>query len=336
MMATINDVAKLAGVSVATVSRLINDSAYVNKDTSEKIYAAIKELNYRPNRIAQTLNTKKSLNIAMIVNDISNPITATYVKGVETVSSQYNYNFILCCTNFDIDKEKKSVESLVEKQVDGIIISPCGASEEHVKEAFDAGVPIVFITRRLSGVDADYIKFDDYDGGLQLTKHLVDCGYTDIYAIGRDIYDTNYNNRLLGFREVTTAAGLKCGSSCCYFADASMESGYNAMKAYVETKGKIPEAVYATTSMIAAGVIKFCRENNIVIPDDMGLVSFESFMEFNSIIDPLITYYDIPIFKLGTTAAEMLFDRIHRKDMPKRIILDGCIKIGNSTKNKVN
>lgn len=105
-MATMHDVAVRAGVSVATVSRLLNGTAFVNKETSDRINKAIQELNYRPNRIAQTLNTKRSLNIAMVVNDISNPITATYVKGAETVSRECNYNFILCCTNFDIGTEK--------------------------------------------------------------------------------------------------------------------------------------------------------------------------------------------------------------------------------------
>lgn len=334
-MATINDVAKLAGVSVATVSRLLNDTAFVNKDTSEKVYAAIKELNYRPNRIAQSLNTKKSLNIAMIVNDISNPITATYVKGVESVSGLYNYNFILCCTDFDIDKEKKFVQSLVEKQIDGIIMSPCGVSDEHVREAVNAGIPIVFITRRLHGINADYIKFDDYDGGYQLTKFLVDIGYTDIFAIGRDIYDTDYKNRLKGFYEVLTASGLTCDPSSCRFGDASMKSGYDAMNSYVEENGRLPEAVYATTGMIAAGVIKYCREKKISIPDEIGLVSFESFMEFTPIIDPSVTHYGIPIFELGTVAAEVLFNKINKiESEPKEIILSGRVKIGNSTIQK--
>lgn len=333
-MATISDVAKKAGVSVATVSRLLNGTAYVNQDTSDKINKAIKELNYRTNRIAQTLYTKKSLNIAMVVNDISNPITATYVKGVESVSEEYNYNFILCCTNFELEKEKKYISSLVEKQIDGIIISPCGSSNEHIKEAVAADVPIVFITRRLHEIDADFIKFDDIDGGFQLTEHLVACGYKEIFAIGRDVYDVNHKNRLQGYFEVLSNAGLPVNDDYCYFGNASMQSGYEAMTCFVDKYSRVPQAVYATTSMIAAGVIQYCKDHSILIPQDMGLVSFESFMDFNGIIEPEITYYDIPIFKLGTVAAEVLFDKINKKvTESQQIILRGEVKTLKSTRH---
>lgn len=331
-MATMHDVAVRAGVSVATVSRLLNGTAFVNKETSDRINKAIQELNYRPNRIAQTLNTKRSLNIAMVVNDISNPITATYVKGAETVSRECNYNFILCCTNFDIETEKKYINSLVEKQVDGIIISPCGVSEAHIKEAVSSGIPVVFITRRLHGIDADYIKFDDIDGGYKITRHLIDYGYKKICAIGREVYDVNYKNRLLGYKQAMEESGLIFSDSDCFYGDASMSSGYDAMRFFVEQNGRNPDAVYAATSMIAAGVIQYCNEKAIKIPEDIALASFESFMEFNSIIKPRVTYYDVPIFQLGYKAAETLFDKIKTKRREnKQIILGGEVEIERST-----
>ena len=331
-MATIHDVAVKAGVSVATVSRLLNGTAYVSKETSDKVFDAIKELNYHPNRIAQTLNTKKSLNIAMVVNDISNPITATYVKGAETVSRECNYNFILCCTNFDIELEKKYINSLVEKQVDGIILSPCGVSDTHIEDAVSSGIPVVFITRRLPNIDADYIKFDDIDGGYKITKHLIDCGYKRICAIGRDVYDVNFKNRLAGYKRAMEEAGLEYSELDCSYGDASMSSGYNAMRLFCERNTAKPDAVYASTSMIAAGVIQYCNEKKIVIPGDIALASFESFMEFNGIITPRVTHYNVPIFQLGYTAAEALFDKIKtERSENKQIILGGNVEIGEST-----
>lgn len=330
-MSTMNEVAALAGVSKATVSRYLNGTAYVNDETAHRVERAIKELNYRPNRIAQSLNTKQSLNIAMVVNDISNPITATYVKGAEEISSKFNYNFILCNTGFEIERERKYVNSLVEKQIDGIIISPCGVAKEHVEEAIRKRIPIVFITRRLLGVEADYVKFDNLDGSYQLIKHLLQIGHRNIGVIGRKLYDESYKNRLEGYRLAMEEYELMPDPKRSYFGDASIEAGYLAMEKFCAIEQR-PTAVYTSTSMQAVGVIQYCKEKGLRIPEDLGIVSFESFMDFDAIIEPKLTTYVAPFYDLGVLAAEMLFDRITGEERRgKEISLAGYLRIEEST-----
>jgi DNA-binding LacI/PurR family transcriptional regulator len=330
-MATINEVAVQAGVSKATVSRYLNGTAVVNKETADKVEAAIKKLNYRPNRIAQSLNTKQSLNIAMVVNDISNPVTATYVKGAEEISSKFNYNFILCNTGFEIGKERKYINSLVEKQIDGIIISPCGVQKDHIVEAMKKKIPFVFITRRILGIDADYVKFDNIDGSYKLIHHLLEIGHRKIGVIGRKIYDEGLKNRCEGYRIAMEEYELQAEMQNCYFGDASREAGYEAMKNFAE-RDQMPTAVYTSTSMQAIGVIQYCKEHALKIPEDLALASFESFMEFDSIIEPKVTTYDVPFYELGTLAAEILFAKISGKERRiQEVSLAGSIRIEEST-----
>lgn len=331
-MSTINDVAKIAGVSRTTVSRYLNKSGYISMKNILNIEKAIIILNYRPNKIAQSLNTRYSGNIALVVGDISNPITANYLKGVEAVSYENKYNLIICDTNFDIEKETNYINMLIDKQVDGIIIAPCEKNKAHIMEVINKGIPIVFITRKMNGIDADYVRFANEDGSFKVVEHLIETGHKRIGIICREIDLKNLSSRLKGYKEALKAYEINFDDRLVFCGDGLEIDGYNGMR-YLMNLSSPPTAVYTAVNLQAAGVIRYCMDNDLIIPDDIALASFESFAEFDRIIKPTLTANVMPVFELGATAAQILLSRVSgvNKEPFKEVCLTGVLLIREST-----
>lgn len=330
-MATINQVAKLAGVSRSTVSRYINETGYVSDEAKRYIAFAIKELNYRPNRVALSLLTKASSNIALIISDISNPITAIYAKGIEEVAFEKNYNLIICNTSFNLDKEVEYVNMLVDKQVDGVIIAPCGKGTNHLREMMQNQIPFVFFTRSIAGIDTDYVGFDDVDGSYKVTEHLLSLGHKRIGAICRDVDYNEQANRLKGYAIALESYKIERQEELVFYGTANEECGYQGMKHLMSLEIP-PTAIYTATNLQAAGVIRYCKEHNIKIPNNIALGAFESFADLDPIIDPSLTANDMPVHEAGVTAANLLFDRIEGLTTSnKEISLKGKLHIKSSS-----
>ena len=331
-MPTIHDVAKIAGVSSTTVSRYINNADYLSQKVKARIEKAIIGLNYRPNKIAQSLNTGSSGNIAVIISDISNPITANYVKGIEAVAFENNYNVIVCNTNFEIENEVKYTNMLVDKQIDGIILAPCEKKRDHIAEVKQKGIPLVFITRKLPGIDADYVGFANEDGSYKVIEHLIRIGHHRIGIICREVDYKESTGRLMGYKKALEANGISYDEKLTVCGSGVEKDGYKGMQILMQNE-KHPTAIYTAVNLQAAGVIRFCSDNRIKIPHDIALASFESFAEFDLIMNPPITANVMPVFELGFTAANILLSRINaaNKDPYKDINLAGNLVIRGST-----
>lgn len=334
---TISEVAKEAGVSRTTVSRYINNSGYVSKDAREKIEKAIRAVGYRPNKIAQSLTKHSTGNIALVLSDIANPISAIYAKGVESVAREHDLNLIICNTGFDLQTEIQSVNRLIEKQIDGIIIAPCGKGKEHIEEVIQRGIPLVFISRRIHGVNADYVRFANEQGSFQVVEHLIKLGHRRIGIISRDLDRANDIERLKGYKEALHYYGIPVDESLIQSGQAVEEVGYEKMKILLALPNP-PTAVYTAVNLFAVGVLKLCRERGIRIPEDLAVASFESFSYLDPIISPPLTANRMPVFELGVTAAQLLVERIKAKDqksIPYRdISLQGELVVRESTVGK--
>ncbi|MCD8140002.1 MAG: LacI family transcriptional regulator [Planctomycetaceae bacterium] len=331
MMATSKEVAKLAGVSRATVSRYINGTGYVGRRARESIEEAVKLLNYRPNRVAQSLNTKTSSSIALMVADISNPITAVYSKAIEEVAFERNYNLHLCNTGFELEKEIRYTHMLLDKQVDGVIIAPSGKGTAHFQTLAANGIPFVYLTRNLPEVPADSVCFDNVDGGRKAVDHLLSLGYRRVAAICRDIDRSEHGNRLDGYLLALDNNRLPRLEELVMYGGADAESGYAAM-AQLMVRDAPPDAVYTATNMQAAGVIRYCKERGLSIPDDVAIASFESFSEMDCIVDPPLSANVMPVRESALIAASLLFKRIAGDDSPpKEIKLTGTFVIRRSS-----
>lgn len=331
MIATSKDVAKLAGVSRATVSRCLNGTGYVGRKARESIARAVKKLDYRPNRVAQTLNTKTSSNIAMIVADISNPITAVYSKTVEEVAFGKNYNLHICNTGFDLEKEIRYTHMLMDKQVDGLVIAPCGKGGAHLQALKAHGIPLVFLTRKVPEVEADYVCFDNVAGGYNVAEHLISIGYRRIAAICRDIDRTEQDNRLDGYLLALKKHRIERRDEFILYGSVDDAFGFAAM-AQLMSRSDPPDAVYTATNMHAAGVIHYCKERRIAIPGDVALASFESFSELDVIVDPPLSANVMPVHESALIAANMLFKRIEgERGPPREVKLTGTFRIRRSS-----
>lgn len=331
-MATIYEVANNAGLSRTTVSRYINSTGYVSQEAKDKIEKAIKELNYRPNKIAQSLSTRTTGNIAVVISDISNPIAADYTKGIEAAAYDHNYNILLCNTGFDLKKEISCVNILMQKQIDGIIIAPCGKGREHLEEVVKRKIPLVFVTRKILGIEADYVRFANEEGSFKIVEHLIKLGHKRIGIICRDIDIVNITGRLKGYMLAHENYNLPVEKELIISGKAVESFGYDAMSQFVKMQDP-PTAIYTAVNLFAAGSIRYCNENDLKIPEEISLASFESFGELDAIIRPKLTSNVMPAFQLGYTAMDMLIKRISNigNISNREVSLSGEILIREST-----
>jgi DNA-binding LacI/PurR family transcriptional regulator len=301
-------VAALAGVSRMTVSRYINGTGYVSERCRGKVQEAINQLNYRPNRIAQSLTTGSTKNIALILSDISNPLYTLIIKGVETLVFEHGYNLIICNTDYSLEREKEYVHILIDKLVDGIIIAPSCLGNEHLKEVKAKNIPLVFIARRDEGIEADCVNFDDFNGSYQLIKHLTELGHRRIGIICRKV-DID-NQRLAGYQKGLAEAHISYDESLIQISTVVDELvGYDCTKKLLE-QPQPPTAIFTTVNKFAGGTLLYCRNNNLDIPQQLALASFDSFAGVDYLIVPQLTCNIIPAFELGRKAVEFLMDRI--------------------------
>jgi LacI family transcriptional regulator len=291
-----------------TVSRYINATGYVSEQNRIKIQDAINQLNYRPNRIAQSLTTGTTKNIALILSDISNPLYSLIIKGVEALAFDHGYNLVICNTGYSLQREQEYVHTLVDKLVDGIIIAPSCLGSKHLQEVKDKNIPLVFVARRVEGIAADCVMFDNFYGSYQLIKHLTELGHRRIGVICRKV-DLN-NQRLAGYRKGLVEADIAYDETLIKYSTMVDELvGYDCARDLLE-QPQPPTAIFTTVNKFAGGALLYCREKNLAIPRQLALVSFDSFAEVDYLIVPQLTCNIIPAFELGHKAAELLLTRI--------------------------
>jgi LacI family transcriptional regulator len=331
-MSTIYEVAKMANVSRTTVSRYINSSGYVSEEAKAEIKKAIKALNYRPNRMAQGLNTNTSKNIALVVGDIKNPVIADYVRCMETVAFKNDYNIIICDTDFSLEKEVRYIRMLVDKQIDGIIIAPCGKGKEHLEEVIERNIPMVFITRSVPGLPVDSVMFENINGSYKVVNYLIEKGHTRIGLIGRGIDLDNPNERRAGYELALKSNGIPVVPELVICEGTTRESGFKSMEKLMKMPDP-PTAVFATVNALVCGALRYCRKEGISILEDVELACFERFIDEDEITaEPLWAANELPFRELGALATQMLFDRVlHKMDGPPRqIVLVGEMTVPES------
>ncbi len=328
----LRDVAQRAGVSVMTVSRFINQSGYVNKETSRRIANAIKELQYRPNQIAKSLQTMKTGNIAVLLGNVSSPMSTLAIKGIEHVSFQKGYNLLVCNTDFSEEKEQKYLDILMQKQIDGMILAPCSNRRESLQEVLDRGIPLLFLDRRVQGIPADYVGFDFENDSFRLTSHLIDVGCKKIAILCREADIVHESPQLKGYTRALESASIPLDEKNVLYCHSSSKAGYEVMEEAM--KRCMPDAVYATSSVLAAGVLRFFRDKAIRIPEDCLVASFDSFGEYDDLIRPNLTCNEVPAFALGISGAELLMDRISGgtpDTEPRHVVFPGKLLLREST-----
>lgn len=305
-MATIRDVSKLAGVSVATVSRVINKKGYVSKETEESIINAMKMLNYSPSDVARRLAGKKSNTIGLIIPNILNPFFPQIARAAEDTANKLGFNLILCNSDNDREKENQYYEMLINKQVDGIIIASYTATPTDLISIMNKNMPIIVLDREYNGFDIPFIKTDDNLGGELAASHLIECGCKNIAHITGPLYIDSFKERLDGFEKVLKKNKIY-NPQLIRVDELSLKGGYEATKKLLED-GKEIDGIFAGNDILAIGCYKALNDLGYKLYDDIKLIGYDG-LEAN--IDYLeISSVSQPMYDLGKYAVELLVKKI--------------------------
>ena len=306
-MSTIHDVAKLAGVAPITVSRVINNSGYINENTREKVEAAISKLGYVPNVLARSLKSKRTNTLALVFTDITNPFFTIIARGVEDTAGDAGFNVIFCNTDESQEKEDNYVQVILQKQVDGILLVPAGSNTKSIQIIKDQGTPLVILDRRIDNADVDIVRGDSVGGARLLTQHLIDLGHRHIALINGPHNVSTSEDRLIGYKQVMEENGL-INNIQGYYGHFSQASGNSLTRTIFEKEQK-PTAIFATNNLIAIGALRALNELGYRIPKDVALVSFDDIPD-NLTMFPFMTAVSQPSYQMGKSATELLISRI--------------------------
>ncbi len=313
-MATIKDVAERAGVSVMTVSRVINNSRYVSQATKERVEKAMEDLGYVPNALAHGLITKRTHVLGLIVSDITNPFFTTIARGVEDLAIKNGFNIILCNTDEDVEKEKKYIELLLRKRVDGIILSPADCSRrDSIEQIIKRNIPLVLIDRCIRGLDVECVYSDSAFGAYELTKYLISLGHKRIGIIVGPKRISTAVERIEGYKRALKEANIPLDNSLIKWGEKySREDGYSNTLALLKMDNP-PTAIFGGNRLITVGVLRAIRELGMRIPEDISVVSFDE-VEDISVTNSFLTVVSQNSYAIGMIATERLLKRIKEKN----------------------
>jgi len=306
--ASIYDVARESGVSVFTVSAVVNNKSHVGKSLREKVEAAIRKLNYRPNLVARSLAKQKTHTIGMIVPDIGNPFFPSVVRGAEDAAQKHGYNLLLCNSDDSLEKEEKAIELLLSKRVDGILLTKAAEDfhssiQQMIKEV---NIPFVLVMRTYPKLTKDAVVSDDYRGAYEAVSHLARAGRKRIGLISGPLKVSNAKERWQGFHDALKAEGLPYEEDLVIEGDYRLESGYRAGHSLFSRR---PDGIYVANHLMTIGLLKAAEEMGLRCPEDFGLVSFDDY-PWLGIFRPRLTTVELPKHQLGSEAAELLIRRI--------------------------
>jgi LacI family transcriptional regulator len=315
MKVTIVEVAKSAGVSPATVSRVVGNYGYVSEKTRKKVLSAVRELGYRPDTIARSMVTKSTRTIGLVVTDITNPFFAQLARGVEAVTWQNGYTLILANTDEDVAREKAIIMTLQEKRVDAFIIVPASSKDAtHLAELVEAGIPVVLLDRGVKNLVVDTVLVDNEEGAFQAVSHLIDLGHTRIGII-LDNLDTSTNEeRLAGYRRAISSHGLQLEDGLVQSCQYTRQSAYELVYSMLQPAER-PTALFTTNNFMTIGAIKAVNECGLNIPRDIALVGFDD-LEWNQVNYPQLTVVAQPVVEMGNLAGQRILARLKNETTP--------------------
>ncbi|WP_067825721.1 LacI family DNA-binding transcriptional regulator [Actinomadura kijaniata] len=307
-MASVKDVARLAGVSVATVSRVLNDSAPVTERTRERVLAAVAELGYRPNAVARSLRTDATGTIGLVIGDILNPFFTELARAAEDEARQRGYSVVIGNADERADLQDHYVRTLLERRVDGLLLCPTAEITPLVRDLVDDGLPLVFLDRTLPGLDVPTVRADGTAAIGALVAHLKGLGHRRIAFISGPALLSTGRERTDAFMVGMARHGLAVRPEYLESGDFQAASGRAATARLLDLP-EPPEAIFAGDNLMALGALDEIRARGLAIPGDVALASYDDVPWFTH-LDPPITAIAQPVRELGRRAVAALADRI--------------------------
>ena len=321
MAASIKDVAKEAGVSIATVSRVLNDIDVVNEDTKNRVKDAIAKLGYRPNIVARSLKTQKTKTLGIIIPDISNQFYPEIVRGAEDVANIYDYNIMLCNTDLDKEKEIEYLRILKEKMSDGIIYMSNSLDEDIMELLKELRLPMVLIENMDPTGRVPRVSIDNEQAAYDGVTYLIKRRNKRIAYIGADKSLRNLSaERYMGYERALKKNKIKIDDSLVNFSGNKAKDGFEGINKILESTEV--DAVFCTGDEIAMGVINALRERGIKVPEQVDVVGFDNIYA-SSIFYPKLTTVAQPMYDMGSVGMRMLIKIINNNELDiKNYILD--------------
>ena len=307
-MPTMRDVAKKAGVSPITVSRVVNHSGYVSKKTRARVEAVIEELNYVPNMLGPSLRFRQTMTLAVVVTDVTNPFFTTLTRGVEDVAQANGYSTILCNTDESETKQEQYLQMLLQRRTDGILLVPASSQAEPIRMIQSQGIPVVVLDRQVEGVEVDIVRADSEGGAYHLTQHLLSLGHRHIMILTGPHSVSTSVDRVKGFLRALEEAGREADDDQICWGNYSRESGYEMARMVAERRPR-PTAIFAGNNFIASGAIQAFREKGLRVPQDIALVTFDDIPP-NYTLEPFLSVAVQPAREMGRQGAKLLLERI--------------------------
>ncbi len=327
-MATIKDVAEAAGVSIATVSRVLSNRSNVRPELRERVLEVVKELSYRPNLVARNLRSQQSKTLGLIVSDIRNPFFTSISRAVEDAAYEQGYSVLLCNADESPEKETLYLNLMQDENVAGVIFSPTRQTIANFKN-LHLEFPIVLIDRSVKGGEVDMVMLDNVSATHQLTTHLLENGYRRIAAIFDTAASTALERRK-GYEEALQSYNLPVTTNLIKNVAHKLEAGYTATLDLLDAS-QPPDAILTANSLLCAGALTALRERNLAIPDKIALVSFDD-TTWAALVQPAITVIAQPTDEIGKTATELLLQRVaDSKRSARKVILQGQLVIRGSS-----
>jgi len=321
-MATMRDVARLARVSITTVSHVINGTRFVSPDLRARVLEAMGLLRYRPNMLARSLRLKQSRIIGLLVPDNMNPFFAQLSRVVEDSGFAAGYSVILCNSDGKLEKEQAYIELLAAKQVDGIILIATGGDDQIIELLCQTGVPFIMADRRPGTAKVDMVLVDNFGGGYRATRHLLGLGHRRVACIAGPHEAAPSADRVGGYRAALQEVGIEPDEALVVRGDFLRHGGAEAMCQLLEL-AEPPTAVFACNDLMAIGALSTLSERGLRVPADVSLVGFDDIPDARLTSPPLTTVAQ-PIEEIGRRATEMLLERVTSKEpIPhRRLLLD--------------
>lgn len=318
LSATIRDVARKAGVSVATVSRVVNNQGGVRPATAEKINKAMQELNYIPNVLARSVASQKSYLLGMIIPDIENPFFAAVYTGVNKIAGESSYTTLLGDSEDKIEREEELVRTMLEHRASGLILTPVFENAEWLSRV-KIDVPVCLVDRDIEGMDCDRVLIDNVSGAYEATKLLIKNGHTRIGVITGPLDSTPGKERYNGYQKCLKEQGIPIEPVLVKIGDFREGSGYRLGGELLKAENP-PTAILSCNNLMTLGLLEAINSSEVKVGSDVAVVGFDD-ISVATLMEPRLTVVSRPMREMGEWAAKLLLKRIINPNSPKQLVM---------------
>lgn len=329
MKVTIYDVAREANVSIATVSKVINNTGRISEKTKRKVLNVMKKLDYQPNMMASALMGKQTKTIALLIPDLANPFFAELARSIEDRGHEFGYNLVICSTDYLEEKENKYLSLQKRKSVDGFILASGFENLSKVEQLVKADIPVAIVARDFPMFPINTVALDDFMGGYLAATHLINLGHKNIGVIARDVWSNR--ERIRGFKQALEENQLTFTAEFEYIQEMGhVEPGRNLTLKYLNSLNPVT-AIFACNDLLAIGAIQAVKEVGFSVPEQISVVGFDNTM-IATIVEPPLTTIAQPIQNMGKEVMDLMISLINGEKKEKmRITLMPSLIIRKST-----